>query len=190
MKGTYNYDDLLKLFEQNIERLKEFRDIPDDLLPLKPDSKSWSAGEIFQHLVKFNDIYLSAIRKAVNQSDNKYAEAESFKPRFFVSLMIRFLRPPYKIKIGTIAPMYPVDSETDNYRKSLEELIESNKTVIGEMIASFKSKKLDLNIIRGKNPVFKFKMTVIEFLLLFEAHQERHFWQTKKTLKTLSGKTY
>lgn len=189
MKETYNYDDLLKLFEQNIERMKEFRDIPDDLLPLKPDSKSWSAGEIFQHLVKFNDIYLSVIRKTVNQSDKNHAEPESFKPRFFVSLMIRFLRPPYKIKIGTIAPMYPVDSETDNYRRSLEELIESNKTVIDEIV-SFKSQQLDLNSIRGKNPVFKFKMTVIEFLLLFEAHQERHFWQTKKTLKTLSGKTY
>ena len=189
MKETYNYDDLLKLFEQNIQRMKDFRDIPDDLLPLKPDSKSWSAGEIFQHLVKFNEIYLSVIRNAVNQSDEKYAEPESFKPRFFVSLMIRFLRPPYKIKIGTIAPMYPVDSETDNYRRSLEELIESNKTVIDEIV-SFKSQQLDLNSIRGKNPVFKFKMTIIEFLLLFEAHQDRHFWQTKKTLKTLSGKTY
>src|SRR6056297_2950883 len=105
MKETYSYGDLVKLFEQNIERLKQFRDIPDDLLPLKPDSKSWSAGEIFQHLVKFNNIYLTPISKAVNQSDEENSVHESFQPRFFVSLMIRFLRPPYKIKIGTIAPM-------------------------------------------------------------------------------------
>jgi len=189
MKQTYAYNDLTKLFDQNIDRLKQFRDIPDDLLSLKPDSKSWSAGEIFQHLVKFNTIYLSLIRKAVSQSGTINAESDSFEPRFFVSLMIRFLRPPYKIKIGTIAPMYPVDSETDNYRRSLEELIDSNDTIINE-INTFKSKQLDLNNIKGKNPVFKFKMTVIEFLLMFEAHQERHFWQTEKTLKTLSGKTY
>ena len=189
MKETYSYGDLVKLFEQNIERLKQFRDIPDDLLPLKPDSKSWSAGEIFQHLIKFNNIYLTPISKAVNQSDEENSVHESFQPRFFVSLMIRFLRPPYKIKIGTIAPMYPVDSEYDNYRRSLEELIESNKTVLGE-INSYRSKQLNLNSIKEKNPVFKFKMTIIEFLLMFEAHQQRHFWQTEKTLKTLSGKTY
>ena len=189
MKKTYSYDDLTKLFEQNIKRLKQFRDIPDDLLILKPDSKSWSAGEIFQHLVKFNHIYLSLIRKAVKQSDEKSPERASFKPRFFVSLIILFLRPPYKIKIHTIAPMYPVDSDADNYRRSLEDLIKSNETLIDE-IKTFKLKELDLNSIKGRNPVFKFKMRVIEFLLLFEAHQERHFWQTEKTLEKLSGKAY
>lgn len=189
MKKTYSYSDLIELFEQNIERMKQFRDIPDDLLPLKPDSKSWSAGEIFQHLVKFNNIYLSLIRKAVDQSDTKSTESESFEPRFFVSFMIRFLRPPYKIKIHTIAPMYPVDSKNDDYHRSLEELIKSNETIIDEL-NSFKSKQMDLNSIKGRNPVFKFKMRVIEFLLLFEAHQERHFWQTEKTLEKLSGKAY
>lgn len=189
MRKEYTYDDLTKLFEQNIERMTQFRDIPHDLLILKPDSKSWSAGEIFQHLVKFNRIYLSSIREAVNQSDKKKGASGLFKPRFLVFLMIRFLRPPYKIKIGTIAPMYPVDSDTDNYRRSLEELIESNRILIEEL-HSFKSDQLDLNNIKGRNPVFKFKMTVIEFLLLFEAHQQRHFWQTEKTLKTLSGTTY
>jgi uncharacterized damage-inducible protein DinB len=187
--NKYAFDDLTELFEQNIQRMKQFRDIPDDLLTLKPDSKSWSAGEIFQHLVKFNDIYLSLIKQAVEKSENEHTKEESFKPRFFVYLMIRFLRPPYKIKIGTIAPMYPVDSDTDNYRKSLEELIKSNEAVI-DKINQFKSKQLDLNSIKEKNPVFKFKMTVIEFLLLFEAHQDRHFWQTQKTLEKLSGKTY
>lgn len=187
--NKYAFDDLTELFEQNIQRMKQFRDIPDDLLTLKPDSKSWSAGEIFQHLVKFNDIYLSLIKQAVEKSEDEHTNEELFKPRFFVSLMIRFLRPPYKIKIGTIAPMYPVDSDTDNYRKSLEELIKSNEAVI-DKINQFKSKQLDLNSIKEKNPVFKFKMTVIEFLLLFEAHQDRHFWQTQKTLEKLSGKTY
>lgn len=189
MKETYAYEDLASTFQKNIDRMQQFRDIPDDLLPLKPDSKSWSAGEIFQHLVKFNHIYLSLIRKAVERSDEIHAEKNAFKPRFFVSLMIRFLRPPYKIKVGTIAPMYPVDTESDNYRRSLEELIKSNETIINE-IRSFQSKQLDLNNIKQKNPVFKFKMTVIEFLLLFEAHQQRHFWQTEKTLETLSGKIY
>lgn len=189
MKETFAYDDLTKLFEKNIQRASQFRDIPDDLLSLKPDSKSWSAGEIFQHLVKFNRLYLSFIRKAVDTSAKKRTENGSFTPRFPVFLMIRFLKPPYKIKIRTIAPMYPVDSDNDNYRSSLEELIESNEIIIDE-IDSFKSEKLDLNSIKGKNPVFKFKMTVIEFLLMFEAHQERHFWQTEKTLKKLSGKTF
>ncbi len=189
MKETYDYDDLIELFEQNIQRAKEFRDIPDDLLPLKPDSKSWSAGEIFQHLVKFNRLYLSFIRNAVDTSDKKRVEQEAFSPRLLISFLIRFLRPPYKVKIGTIAPMYPVDSESDNYRRYLEELIETNEILISE-IHSFADERLDLNKIKGKNPVFKFRMTIIEFLLMFEAHQQRHFWQTGKTLKKLSGKTF
>lgn len=189
MKETYNYIELIDLFEQNIERAKQFRDIPNDLLTFKPDSKSWSAGEIFQHLVKFNRLYLSFIRRAVDTSGKKKAKSESFSPRFIISFLIRFLRPPYRIKIGTIAPMYPVDSESDNYRRYLEELIDSNETIIEE-IQVFKKELLDLNRTKGKNPVFKFQMTVIEFLLMFEAHQQRHFWQTEKTLKKLSGKTF
>jgi uncharacterized damage-inducible protein DinB len=189
MKETYAYKNLIELFEQNIQRAKEFRDIPDDLLILKPDSKSWSAGEIFQHLVKFNRLYLSFIREAVDKSDKERTENNTFKPRFLVSLIIKFLRPPYKIRIGTIAPMYPVDTESDNYRRYLEELIESNENMINE-IQTFKEEQLDLNRLKGKNPVFKFNMTVTEFLLMFEAHQQRHFWQTKKTIKKLSGKTF
>lgn len=189
MKETFAYDDLTKLFEKNIQRASQFRDIPDDLLSLKPDSKSWSAGEIFQHLVKFNQLYLSFIRKAINTSDKKRGEKEAFSPRLLLSFLIRFLRPPYKVKVRTIAPMYPVDSESDNYRKYLEELIETNEVLISE-IGSFKEERLDLNSIKGKNPVFKVNMTIIEFLLMFEAHQQRHFWQTEQTLKKLSGKTF
>lgn len=190
MNETYAYDDLISTFQKNIERMKQFRDVPDDLLSLKPDSKSWNAGEIFQHLIKFNRIYLSVIKKAADHmQESDHAEEETFKPRFILSLMIRFMRPPYKIKMGTIAPMYPVDSDKDNYRKSLEDLIETNTDLVSE-IRLFKSKNLNLNNIKEKNPVFKFKMTAIEFLLLFEAHQQRHFWQTEKTLETLSGKTY
>lgn len=189
MKQLFTYDSLEKLFDKDIARLKAFREIPVDLLPLKLDASTWSAGEIFQHLVKFNSLYLQFIDRGIQQQKTITNNHPAFNPRFFVNLLIKFMRPPYKIKIGTIAPMHPESSDNDDYKQSLEELIEINYQLI-DRINTMRERNLDLNSTKEKNRVLKFSMRLVEFLLMFNAHQQRHFLQAEQTLLKLSGQKY
>lgn len=185
-KKRYSYSDLIQLFENAIIKAESFKDIPEDLLALKPDSSSWSTGEIFRHLVKFNNIYLGYINRAIKNTANPkpVTDEGSFQPRLIFRGLIGFVKPPYKIKMSTIAPMYPVDVDGQNFHSELDLLIKTNEQMIGR-IRNAGDEKLNLNKIKGKNPVFKISMTLSEFILMFDAHQQRHFWQADQTLKRL-----
>jgi len=185
MNETYTYQDLISLFEESIRKAQDFESVPDDLLATKPDTSSWSAVEIFQHVVNFNRIYLRFIDRAFKKSKTlPTTKQNSFNPRFAAGYLIRIMTPPYKMKIPTIAPMKPDISELDDIKNSLQELIETNQEIL-KYLDEAKENNLDLNRIKGKNSVFKISMTVVEFLLLLDAHQQRHFWQAEQTLNTL-----
>lgn len=57
---------------------------------------------------------------------------------------------------------------------------------VGEI---FEQKKLDLNKIKVRNKVFFIKMSLIEYILMFEAHQSRHLWQAEQTLRKIKSVT-
>jgi len=185
MNETYTYQDLISLFEESIRKAQDFESVPDDLLATKPDTSSWSAVEIFQHIVNFNRIYLRFIDRAIRNSKTlPTTKKNSFSPRFAAGYLVQIMMPPYKMKIPTITPMKPDNSEAKEIKNSLQELIETNKEII-EYLDEAEEKKLDLNRIKGKNSVFKISMTVTEFFLVFDAHQRRHFWQAEQTLNKL-----
>lgn len=82
--------------------------------------------------------------------------------------------------------MKPKESRPEEFYSFLDQLVEMNGKFI-KQIQEFEVQKLDLDRVRGKNPVFKFKMSITEFLLMLDAHQQRHFWQTDNTLLKLTG---
>jgi len=188
MKEIYTYQELKSLFEESIKKAREFESVPDDLLATKPDASSWSVTEIFQHIVNFNRIYLRFIDRAIRKSKTlPTTKKNSFSPRFAAGYLVRIMLPPYKMKIPTISPMKPDNSDLEEIKNSLQELIKSNREILKHLDEA-EEKNLDLNRIKGKNTVFKISMTVVEFLLVFDAHQRRHFWQAEQTLQKLSGK--
>jgi hypothetical protein len=141
--------------------------------------------EIFQHIVNFNRIYLRFIDRAIRKPKTlPTTKKNSFSPRFAAGYLVRIMLPPYKIKIPTIAPMKPENSDLEEIKNSLQELIETNQEIL-KYLGEAEEKNLDINRIKGKNSVFKISMTVVEFLLVFDAHQRRHFWQAEQTLNRL-----
>ena len=190
MAKHYSYSDLLNLFNNDLHRIREFEEIPKDLISLKPDPSTWSAAETLTHIIKFNKMYMAQMKDAMEKNEPVKTEEAQFQPRFLFRQAIRFFEPPYKVKLKTIAPMYPSNKNEEDARKSIERLADINSDLIRE-IESFKNDQLDLDKIRGKNPLISWvSMSLSEFLLLLEAHQRRHFWQVEQTLLKLSGKKY
>ncbi len=181
MGKSYSYDDLITLFENCINQIKKLKETSPEKLSFKPSEKAWCAGEVVQHLVRFNELYLRFIGKALSKSDKPTAGQHSFSPRFLMNPFIRFLDPPYKLKIKTITQMKPLQTEVKDFSADFDELISQNRELI-QIIRNAKEARLNLNRIKGKNSVFKFRMTLTEFILLWDAHQRRHFWQAEQVL--------
>lgn len=190
MTQAFTYNQLSALINNDLHRIEKFREIPDDLITLKPDPTTWSASETLQHIFKFNQLYLEQMDSATESNKLIRAQEELFKPRFIYRRFIRFLEPPYKIKIKTFAPMYPDNSEIEKISQPVENLIQINRNLL-ERIEAYHEKQLDLDRIRGRNPILQWvRMSLSEFILVLEAHQRRHFWQIEQTLLKLSGKKY
>lgn len=190
MAEAYSYNKMLDLIKNDLQRIDDFYDIPEDLISLKPEPESWSACETIQHISIFNGLYLEQIDKAVESGNHAKANGETFKPRFIFRQFIRFLEPPYKIKTKTIAPLYPNNTGEINPEQPINDLKNTNLE-INKRIEQFREEQLDMNRIKGKNPAVQWvSMSLSEFILVLEAHQRRHFWQIEQTLLKLSGNKY
>ncbi len=189
LKSYYSYRELAQLFEEGIEKAEELKRNSEELLTVKPDESSWSVCEIIQHLVKFNHLYLSFIDKAIARSDSPVTGKKLFRARLFFRWYIRLLMPPYKMKVKTLSPLKPSGTENLDCYAELDRLIQTNREMI-ERIKIAEAEKLDLNRIKGKNSVLKISMTLSDFILIWDAHQKRHFWQAEKTLETTARLAY
>lgn len=188
MKKKYSYRELTNLINSIVSETEKYSTLSDPLITTKPDPSSWCVGEIFEHIVMFNEIYLDMIRSAVKPNDLPTFQEDQFSPRLFISPFIRFLKPPYRLKIKTIAPMSPVDIDNDNYRQQFAQLLNTNRELL-TLIDEFEFKRLDLNKIKFRHEIFFIKMSLIEYILMLEAHQRRHLWQAEQTLLKITGET-
>lgn len=188
MKKNYSYPELTNLISALIKETEKYSSLTSIQLLTKPDPTSWCIGEIFEHINMFNEIYIKMIQSALKQDSLPTAKNNSFTPRFTFRPLINFIKPPYKVKIKTIAPMSPADSDSDEYQHQLAQILTSNRDLL-TLIREFEHKKLDLNKIKVRNKIFFIKMSLIEYILMFEAHQSRHLWQTDQTLHKIKHVT-
>jgi len=188
MTKSYSYREVTELISKLIKESEKYSSLSNTQLLTKPDPTSWCVGEIFEHIVMFNEIYLKMIRSAFDLDHLPTYNNDQFTPRFTIRPLINFIKPPYRVKIKTIAPMSPVDIDSDQYHQQFDQLLITNRDLL-TLISEFEQKKLDLNKIKVRNKVFFIKMSLIEYILMFEAHQSRHLWQTEQTLRKLKSVT-
>lgn len=188
MKKRYSYRDLAVLIRKLVSETEVYASLSDKLITKKPDPSSWCVGEIFEHLVMFNEIYIDMIRSAVKPNDLPTFQEDQFSPRIFFRPAIRFIKPPYRFKIKTIPPMSPIDIDSDDYKQQYAQLLHTNRELL-TLIDEFEFKRLDLNKIKFRHRIFFIKMSLIEYILMLEAHQRRHLWQAEQTLLKISGKS-
>lgn len=185
MGQSYSYSDLISKFQHAINELQKYHTLTDEQISIKPHPDAWCAGAIFEHILMFNKIYLKMIEKGLDRTAPTGSRSNKFHARLIMRPILSYVRPPYKTKMKTISPMMPSDKGDKDYQENLERVVRTNRSMI-EFIKKMEEKQLDLNRIKVKHSVFKIKMTLIEILLMVEAHQSRHFWQINQTLAKLS----
>lgn len=181
----FTYPGLIRAFEQAIETIEGYREIDSAAFHLKLNEKTWSGIEICQHLIQFNRLYLRQMEKAILKTDEKPTYNNTFTLRWVYKKMVSWIEPPVKLKVKTLAPMYPAKSGT-SAENVIDKLIETNKQVL-DLLRIAEDEQWDLNKIKGRNPVIKLaKMTLTEFIVYLEAHQRRHFQQIENVLEVIS----
>ncbi len=185
MNKNLSFSDLQQRYQNTIRELEFFKSVTEQDLSLKPAPSIWSVAEIFEHILIFNKMYQKMIHQALESANDKHTDSDRFNARFFIRPFIAMIRPPYKMKIKTLKPMKPSGQQEIHPHSGIDELIKFNQDQI-TLLKELENKKLNLDRIKGKNKVFKIKMTVTEFFLMMDAHQERHIWQAQQLLEKMS----
>lgn len=123
MKESFTYQEISGLITDLTIKTEKFSSLSDKQLLTKPDPTSWCVGEIFEHIVMFNGIYLKMIQSALKFDQLPIYSTDQFAPRRTFGPIINFIKPPYRVKIKTIAPMSPLDIDSDNYHQQYGQIL-------------------------------------------------------------------
>ena len=183
IQSSYTIDELKANISAAISVIDEYRGLPEEVLNQKLNPETWSCTEVCKHLIQFNRMYLDQIEKVLDKLESKPVGEEPFSVRWFMRKMGNFIEPPYKFGVKTISPMLPVRVDLSG-PETLDELENTNKEIL-EILKTAREENWDIDKIKERNPVFKFKMSLTEFIVYMDAHQRRHFWQIEQILKRL-----
>lgn len=139
-----------------------------DQLYMKKDPDSWSIGQIYQHLIKTEELFVIAIKKGLKSNEDSLIEN---KPLDFL------LDRSKKI----IAPdMAKPTEEIMEYHEIVEKLKHSR----GKLLAILNTIE-DPSVLSRRHfihPVFK-EMLLIEWLKTLYLHEQRHIQQINEIIK-------
>lgn len=146
----------------------------------KPNEKTWSVGQCFEHLIVTNELYFSNIQKVLDGTHrNNFFSKIPFATGLTAALMKNSLNPNQKRKMKTFKIFEPAASNISE--KIVENFIEHQQKLIS-MIAS--AKDLDarkIKIAEPLSPALNLRLDdAFEILLM---HERRHFFQAEIVTK-------
>jgi hypothetical protein len=172
-----------------LERLERaFRERAGSLSPeawsWRPDARTWSAGEIVDHLARTNVIYLAALEPALAKLRARSSRASGpLAPRWAGRLFLGQLEPPPRYRVPAQRKLRPAPrvepaATWDDFSGAQRRVIDLTRATAG----------LDPASIRFRNPV-AFDLPVFDLatgLLIVAAHERRHLHQLDR-LKSHPG---
>lgn len=170
-------DRLLKDAKE-VKRASEtlFSSLSPEQLTWKPNRKSWSILECYDHLLVTNQLYLPKIKGAIEKAEQSPENGVvPFKPSFFARLFIRSLKPGSGFKIKTFKVFKPKNGAT-NLEIPSQFLSQQD-----ELIALLKrADECDVNAVRFSSPVSKLiRFSLGEGLSVVVVHEQRHLLQAQ-----------
>ncbi|MDX1673083.1 MAG: DinB family protein [Balneolaceae bacterium] len=183
----YSYGWYLSEFDRMKREAESFvLSINDRQFGKRPDPDTWSVGECYGHLNRFGEIYWKKIQKVLDNDPVKSGgEKTRFEPGFIWKAIIRFVEPPYRIKIKTVSPFNPEPTPQLDRQQVLLDYMQVQDSFIAQLEIS-RQKNIDLEKNRTNNPILTFlPMPLNACYGLVMAHQERHMWQARQILEHL-----
>lgn len=183
VKKEYTFNELKERFEGAKTVVHEYGSLAEDTVNFKLNPETWSCTEVCQHLIRFNEMYMSAVNSAIDKRKTLpvFKNGDSFSPKWSAKKLAEYMEPPYKFGIKTLKPMYPSNVEL-SAAETFMRLIRINDDII-VLLTKAEEEKWNLNKIKGSHPFLKvYRMSLIDYLVLIDAHQRRHFWQIEQIL--------
>jgi hypothetical protein len=163
-----------------LERLERaFREragsLPVTAWAWRPDARTWSAGEIVDHLGRTNAIYLAALEPALAKLRARAPRgAGPLAPRWAGRLFLTQLEPPPRYRVPAQRPLRPApdvapEAAWQAFSAAQRRTIELVRATAGLAPA----------LVRFRNPV-AFDLPVFDLaagLLIIAAHERRHLHQ-------------
>ncbi|CAN5377419.1 hypothetical protein BH23BAC3_BH23BAC3_07560 [soil metagenome] len=178
--------DLMDKFEGAKTVIHEYGNLDKETVTFKLNPETWNCVEICQHLIRFNDLYLSEMDLGLEKLKTIPVNGNSFSPAWTVRKLAGYFEPPYKFGVKTIRPMLPSNTEMET-AETFMRLIGYQDEIISRLEKA-KVEHWNLDKIKGRHPLLTFiRMSYIDFLILIDAHQRRHFWQFEQILKRMPG---
>lgn len=170
---------LNEVYEITKDVKKKFLVLSSDELNWKPDPKSWSVAECFQHLIFTNGLYLKHFDDVSKTESGNGKDSNDYKHSLWGKLILYFVNPKTKMKSKTSASFHPSSSkvEPDVLKKYLEQHDQLTKAISG-------MKNLDLSRLKMASPINdKIKYNLGDAIKILVLHDQRHILQAERVLK-------
>lgn len=187
MSTKYTYSWYIDQFEKSRAQAEDFILSVDEASFLQPPSQGrWSIAECYNHLINYGNLYFDNMESEITQAHKKTEHMErAFEPRWIFKKICGFFEPPYKIKLKTVEAMKPNPVEGYNRMEILDEYLNLQDRLIAQLEKA-RHRHIDLCSSKIRHPLLSIiKMTLADCYALMDAHQRRHQWQAKQTLKAL-----
>lgn len=155
------------LKETRVKLLKILKGVDQIQLYMKKDVDTWSIGQICQHLIKTEELFVLAIRKGLSKEDS-FIEKKSLE---------FLLDRSEKIAAPDIAK--PTE-EVIEYNEIIEKF-KKTRDKLNEILSSIEDPTI-LNRKHFIHPVFK-EMLLIDWLKTLYLHEQRHIKQINEIIK-------
>lgn len=157
-----------------------FGNFSAEKLNWKPDAKTWSIGQCFEHLIVTNELYFPAIQAVIDgEHRNNFFSKIPFSTDIIAALMKNSLKPEQTRKMKTFKIFEPAASNTPE--TIIEDFAENQRKLIEMMkaIGDFEIRKI--KIAEPLSPALNLRLKdTFEILVL---HEKRHFLQAERVLK-------
>ncbi len=174
--------EIISEFEQISKNAKTtFGNLLAEQLNWKPDSKSWSIGQCFEHLIITGNLYFPAIQKVIDgKHRNNFFSKIPFSTNLIAALMRNAMNPDQKRKMKTFKVFEPLSSNVSS--AIIEDFAENNR----ELIAMIKAvQKFDLHKIKIAEPLSSaLNLRLDDAFEILAMHEQRHFLQAERVLKS------
>lgn len=156
------------LIETRDELLEILKGLTRDQMQMKKDLESWSIGQICQHLVKTEELFVLAIRKGLKSKEDSFLERKSLE--FLLDRSKKIVAPDIAKPTDEILEYSEI---IDKLRNSREKLFEILTTIEDPSVLS---KRYFIH------PVFK-EMLLIEWVEVLYLHEQRHIKQINEIVE-------
>lgn len=160
---------------------RTFGKLDAEELNWKPDAKSWSVGQCFEHLVVTNDLYFPNIRKVLDgRHRNNFFSRIPFAVDLIAALMKNSLKPEQPRKMKTFKIFEPAASGVP---ESIVEDFAENQLKMIELMKG--AEAFDIYRIKIAEPLSRaLNLRLRDAFEILILHEKRHFRQAERVLQT------